>query len=321
MSNSEGTLDFSITNENQRHKRQRKSKEALESDNITKQIKATEIRKSEKQKKNVTQNNKVIENCRTMKQKKKSPTTYDIRKAPELNEQVEAPKIENHIKEINENQVDTGNKRVAIKIKICSNCGSRHLQDHCPLENPYYVVSDSLTVSEWTEKYKPVYEKKLASESDIIENGDGDNKLEGFVFATLSLPSMLYFADTNTEHGVGIFTNTNIKEFTQFGPLLGRVIREVDIPEDFNMRDLWEIYSDKAPIYLNTEDYQESNWLRFIRPASNRENRNVAAVSTSKQLFFITTKEVLAGKELVYWQDDMLTVTKKKMEKTSECDR
>lgn len=309
----ETNVDFSISNENEnrKQKHRRKIKEILETEKCSKQIKANEVK--HKRKANDVNQHKSVENVKAERQKKKTPTNYDIRKAPELDVQAQTPKVENHIKEINENQLEATNKRVAIKIKMCTNCGSRHLQDQCPLQNPYYVISDSITLSEWNERYRAIYEKEMSENS-----GDMDSNLDSFPFASLSLPSILYLADTNTSHGIGVFTNTNIKEFTQLGPLLGKVIREVDISEDFNMRDLWQVYLDKTHTFLNTENLLESNWMRFVRPASNRETRNVAAVSKAEQLFFITTTEISAGKELVYWQDDVLSVTKKKMEKASK---
>lgn len=310
----ETNVDFSISheNENRQQKHRRKIRDALYTEKGSKQIKSNEVK--HKKKASDANQHKTAENVKAEKQKKKTATNYDIRKAPELDEQVEKPEIENHVEEINENHLEVTNKRVAIKIKMCTNCGSRHLQEQCPLQNPYYVVSDSITLPEWNERYRAIYEKEMSSEN----NDDMDSKLDPIPFASLSLPSLLYLADTNTSHGIGVFTNTNIKEFTQLGPLLGKIIREVDISEDFNMRDLWQVYSDKTHTFLNTENLLESNWMRFVRPASSRDTRNVAAVSKAEELFFITTADISAGKELVYWQDDVLSVTKKKMEKASE---
>lgn len=311
----ETNVDFNISNENEnrKQKHRRKIRETLYTEKGSKQIKSNEVK--HKKKASDANQHKTVENVKAEKQKKKTATNYDIRKAPELDEQVEKPKIEIDIKEIDEDQLELTNKRVAIKIKMCTNCGSRHLQDQCPLQNPYYVVSDSITLPEWNERYRSTYQKEMS-----FENNDDmvDSKPDRFPFASLSLPSILYLADTNTPHGIGVFTNTNIKEFTQLGPLLGKIIREVDISEDFNMRDLWQVYSDNTHTFLNTENLLESNWMRFVRPASNRDTRNVAAVSKAEELFFITTTEISAGKELVYWQDDVLSVTKKKMEKASE---
>ncbi|KAK4876889.1 hypothetical protein RN001_009395 [Aquatica leii] len=237
------------------------------------------------------------------KQKKKI-NNYDIRKAPELNEQVEE-KSDNLCNQNDDS--DVGNQRVAIKIKLCCTCGTRHIQDQCPLQNPHFIVKDTLDYEEWIDKYKPLPNEQINCK-DPAENKPN------LTFACLSLPNGLYLGDCNDD--VCIFTSIVIKEFTQFGPLFGKTIKEVDISEDFNMKHLWEIHADKSHTYVTTEDENESNWIRFVRPAPSREERNVTAISKSCQLFLITVKEVLPGNELLYWQDDVMSTSKKKMEKT-----
>ncbi|KAK5642149.1 hypothetical protein RI129_008316 [Pyrocoelia pectoralis] len=240
------------------------------------------------------------------KQKKKS-NNYDIRKAPELNEQIEEkPDPDGMLL----NDTDASNQRVAIKIKLCCNCGTRHVQDQCPLQNPHFIIRDSLKYEEWLERYKPLYDKQLQAE-ELHESK------ENITFAFLSLPPGIHLNDATGSEDLCVVTSLTIKEFTQFGPLFGKTVKEVDISEDFNMKHLWEIYSEKSHIYINTENLDESNWIRFVRPAPTRDERNVIAISRNCELFLISTKEICAGEELMYWQDDLLSTTKKKMEKTT----
>ena len=71
--------------------------------------------------------------------------------------------------------------------------------------------------------------------------------------------------------------------------------------------------------YLSTEDPQRSNWLRFIRPAPSREERNVSLVTKNGELFFVTTADLSANEELLYWTDDTISAwSKKRMSKSSE---
>jgi hypothetical protein len=42
-------------------------------------------------------------------------------------------------------------------------------------------------------------------------------------------------------HGLSVVTRCNLKQYTQFGPLVGQPIKEMDIPDDFSMKDIWEV--------------------------------------------------------------------------------
>lgn len=60
------------------------------------------------------------------------------------------------------------------------------------------------------------------------------------VYVRVSLPSCLQFSKSKNE---GVTTKIPIKPFTKFGPLVGKSVREVDIPDDCDMRYIWEIQS------------------------------------------------------------------------------
>jgi hypothetical protein len=93
----------------------------------------------------------------------------------------------------------------------------------------------------------------------------------------------------------------------------------MDIPDDFNMRDIWEIKSSNERYYLSTIDNDHANWLRFIRPAPNKEQRNVAALVRGNELYFVTVCALEPGTELLYWHEHSSSGwARKKMEKTSE---
>ena len=71
--------------------------------------------------------------------------------------------------------------------------------------------------------------------------------------------------------------------------------------------------------YISTSNPEKSNWVRYIRPAPARKQRNVAAVYKDDQLFFITCRNISKGEEILYWMDDPdLLWTKKKCEKKSK---
>ncbi len=106
---------------------------------------------------------------------------------------------------------------------------------------------------------------------------------------------------------------------TQFGPLQGEPILERDVPEDFHMKDLWQVFAeDGRRLYVSTVNPEKSNWVRYLRPAPSRKQRNVAAVVKDDLLYFVTTRDLRKGEEVLYWIDDPdLMWTKKRAEKKS----
>ena len=71
---------------------------------------------------------------------------------------------------------------------------------------------------------------------------------------------------------------------------------------------------------MSTTNPEKSNWVRYIRPAPSRKERNVATVYKDDDcLYFVTCRDIPKGDELFYWTDDPgLMWTRKKSEKKSE---
>jgi hypothetical protein len=242
----------------------------------------------------------------------KKKVEHDIRKAPELGLQTEN-KVD--IVKVGDERSDSSHK-VAVKIKLCHNCSTHHVQDHCPLTYPNFIIADSIDLTNWQDKYQNLHTSQSERIKCEKENDQRNDDINKFVFAKVSLPNFLQLLDTNTDHGLGVWAKMDIQEFTQFGPLVGKVVKEVDIPEDSNMRDLWEMCGENGNIYFNTENLEISNWMRFVRPALTRDDKNVTVVTKENYLYFVTTKLIKNGEELLYWQDSAVATNKKKMEKT-----
>ena len=179
-------------------------------------------------------------------------------------------------------------------------------------------------------------------------------------FAQLSLPSQFYLhhfekaasssaaaaaASASSDEFSGprvlVHAEAGIDARSQFGPLQGESILEKDIPEDFHMKDLWQIFAEdvgegevegvegeegeeghrrrrRHRLYVSTVNPEKSNWLRYMRPAPNRRARNVAAVVEGDQLYFVTLRDLKKDEEVLYWIDDPdLMWTKKRAEKKS----
>lgn len=63
-----------------------------------------------------------------------------------------------------------------------------------------------------------------------------------------------------------------------------------------------------------------SNWIRYVRPAETKDDRNVAVVSRNGELYLVTSKSLNPGAELMYWSESQSTAwtRKNKIDKTSK---
>lgn len=276
--------------------------------------KETKTAKSKKVKSNGSAGKAVKKSKHLLEADVRKMVDHDIRKAPELTVQVEN---NIHLQD-SELKADEKNdkKHVAIKIKMCSVCNTHHLQGLCSLQNPQHIILDMITLLEWQERYKPLFDSDSFSTSEFQDTDRMDSNIIKFSFAVMSLPSILCIKEMS--NGWCVFTKEEIKSHTQFGPLIGKAVREVDIPEDSSMKDLWEIQSEKFHGFINTESLEESNWIRFVRPAPARDERNAVVFCKNDELHLMVIKNLRVGDELLYWQDSSVVSNKKKMEKTSE---
>lgn len=216
----------------------------------------------------------------------KTKKHHDVRKAPqdgivvveETIQDISVPEIESpssmgsgKVPE-SADSVISEPQRLAIKIKLCQECNSRHLQDACPLVTPQYTITDTITYEEWLGKHQdndeliktmktndPMSEgyARLTDEGcDSDDESDDKNKtkmqreerlvvveMDRPLFARDSLPDCLELRFTNSEHGLGIYAKDPVPMYAKLGPLIGIPIREMDIPDDFSMRHIWEVLS------------------------------------------------------------------------------
>ena len=120
-------------------------------------------------------------------------------------------------------------------------------------------------------------------------------------------------------HGLSIYTTTFIAKYTKLGPLTGQILRETEIQDDCTMRHIFETFDGAKSTYTSTENKNFSNWLRYIRPARNREQKNCVLQVHDGSIYFVTCRDLEPGAELLYWSNDSNSAWgKKKMEKTSK---
>ena len=78
------------------------------------------------------------------------------------------------------------------------------------------------------------------------------------------------------------------------------------------------ITHDGSKKYISTTNPEKSNWVRYIRPAPTRKQRNVSSVFKDDSVYFVACRNIAKGDEILYWMDDPdLLWTKKKGEKKS----
>ncbi|KAJ1531869.1 hypothetical protein ONE63_000518 [Megalurothrips usitatus] len=225
-------------------------------------------------------------------------------------------------------------------VSQCSQCCLRHVQQPCPVLNPLNVLEDSISFEQWqlqcqvqvrcsvieAPRSKSGRLRKSASGSPSADaeknNKDGEHLKtteSTRVYAEESLPYALGLQVINEEHGKSVVCRSSVAQFTQFGPLVGPQVHEKDISEESDMKHIWERSNEKHVKYLNTEDPQKSNWLRFIRPAPERHERNITLSVKDEQLYFISIVEIPEGSELLYWADDHISSWSKKKILKSSC--
>lgn len=225
--------------------------------------------------------------------------------------------------------------------KQCSLCFLRHVQDPCPVQNPLQIVDDLITFEQWQlqcqvqvrcsviEPPRPKLGrlKKCTPESPNPNDLQKKNKeiettnndINTRHYADESLPVKLDLKVVDEDHGKSVIAHSHIAQYTRFGPLIGPCVHEKDISDESDMRHIWEILDGKHPFYLNTEDPQKSNWLRYMRPAPERDDRNITLIVQDKQLYFVSVAEIPEGGELLYWADDHISSWSKKKILKSSC--
>ncbi|XP_021700312.1 uncharacterized protein LOC5576462 isoform X3 [Aedes aegypti] len=124
---------------------------------------------------------------------------------------------------------------------------------------------------------------------------------------------------TNTiNHGLSIYTKIFIPKYTQLGPVIGLVAKETEIQDDCNMRYIYETFDGTKSTYINMENKNQANWLRYLRPARHRDQKNCVLKVRNEQIVFITCVDLEVGSELLYWSEESNSAWgKKKMEKTN----
>lgn len=116
-----------------------------------------------------------------------------------------------------------------------------------------------------------------------------------------------------------VWTVQPVQRYTRLGPLVGSAVQAVDVPEDSGMRQLIELWDGAASAFVATDNRNTTNWLGLVRPAASAEECNVQLVADAGRMFYVTTRALEVGEELVYWSDAVNSAWgRKKVEKMSK---
>ncbi|ROT84053.1 PR domain zinc finger protein 4, partial [Penaeus vannamei] len=221
-----------------------------------------------------------------------------------------------------------GGRAAAIRIKLCGECGARHVAGTCPFSRPTHVLPDTCPPPAHAHLHSGGLEVQPQQNGVIRPGSPG-------CYARASLrPGLALERRVPGRQVEVVVARAPITRYTQLGPVVGAPVRERDIPDDFCMVNLWEVFSGEGKRYLSTVDPRRSNWTRYLRPAPDRDSANLVVVprpmlepgeETSGVggnvggvgVFLITTQDVSVGQELMFWaHDPTLAWSRKKMEKT-----
>ncbi|XP_071800747.1 PR domain zinc finger protein 1-like isoform X1 [Asterias amurensis] len=119
--------------------------------------------------------------------------------------------------------------------------------------------------------------------------------------AAASLPGNLNYIQRD-EQIVGVGARGYIPKGTRFGPLVGQIYREEEVPRDANRKYFWRIYKNQKFIhYIDGFDPQKSNWMRHVNPANSACDQNLVACQFDTDIYFYTVKPIRQGTELLVW--------------------
>ncbi|KAK6170212.1 hypothetical protein SNE40_018661 [Patella caerulea] len=125
--------------------------------------------------------------------------------------------------------------------------------------------------------------------------------------ARQSLPSCLqlqFSKITGHFNDAGVITTTSISVMTQFGPLIGKSVRD-STDKDVHIFKHWKIFYTLDNEYqcdvLDISDENYSNWLMFVKPARSSTEQNLVAYQCNDSIMFVTCKDIEPDSELLFW--------------------
>ncbi|XP_064629725.1 PR domain zinc finger protein 4-like [Lineus longissimus] len=164
--------------------------------------------------------------------------------------------------------ISTVKKEVKIEGIYCVDCNVKYI-DACPRHGKdYQIINDS-----------PILSK-----------------------ARMSVPHQLNLKPSLVNDcTTGVFAREVLKARIRFGPMEGACV-DATGEEDKTDLSLWRIFvEDRCTKIMNGYDEAVSNWMPFVQQARNSTEQNLVAYQQNQQIFFVTSKAIEAGSELLLW--------------------
>ncbi|XP_048349686.1 PR domain zinc finger protein 15 isoform X5 [Sphaerodactylus townsendi] len=155
----------------------------------------------------------------------------------------------------------------------CEDCSQYH-DSECPELGPVVTVKDSFVLSR--------ARSSLPSNLEIRQLEDG------------------------TE---GVFAVSQMVKRTQFGPFESKRVAKLEKESAFPLK---VFQKDGPPIYFDTSNEDDCNWMMMVRPATQYEHQNLTAFQHDNDIYFTTSRDIPPGIELRVWYAAFYA---KKMEK------
>lgn len=192
---------------------------------------------------------------------------------------------------------------------------NHHQQFVDPSNGHMALLGDSLTDSFLQEL--PTEPSSFGNdENEITQNSINHenviiNDLPVLTRARASMPIDYLCLQDTASGGVGTFARKPIPKRSQFGPIEGMLYHfsenELSIPElvQTSKNNLMIFVSDST--LLSQSDENNSNWTRFVRPATNVMEQNLELIQREYahineiKFFYYTTRDIMPNEELKVW--------------------
>ncbi|VDP06738.1 unnamed protein product [Soboliphyme baturini] len=163
---------------------------------------------------------------------------------------------------------------------------------------------DSSEFDDWTMKTAPEFEDCCVYHvPDRIADGSPSGH-----HAKDSLPKNLELRQsTAADKGFAVFTCDFIPQFTRFGPLLGThvdadCLKEDDADSAAVAGCRWKVFDDDSVKFvIDTSDERTSNWMCYVRRATDSAVQNLVACQVKTEIYFYSLKPLKENTELRVW--------------------
>ncbi|XP_055954521.1 PR domain zinc finger protein 12 [Patella vulgata] len=110
---------------------------------------------------------------------------------------------------------------------------------------------------------------------------------------------------------VGVTSTTWIKNGTEMGPFIGRVLQLTDIDTNNDNDNMWEIFDDKGDVLYFIDggtNFPRASWLSYVNCARNEQEQNLEIFQVGHSIFYRAIKDIAPRQELLVWYGRSLSL-------------